>query len=189
MGPPSLGDLTTLPATDHPELLALRVAQALSTWPHASSVGVMEIDPDVADTAVMMEAFSLPMSAGANCVVVAGRRGGEERVAACVVRADTRTDVNRVVKAILDVRKLSFMPMERAVTESAMEYGGITPIGLPHSWRVLVDSAVLDMDVAIIGSGVRRSKLLLPGRLLGDVPRVEVVDGLALDYPPEGTGR
>jgi prolyl-tRNA editing enzyme YbaK/EbsC (Cys-tRNA(Pro) deacylase) len=177
---PSIGDLTALPATEHPELLAPSVAEALDGWPHASSVAVVEIDPDIADTAVMMEAYSLPMATGANCVVVAGRREGEERVAACVVRADTRADVNRVVKRTLDVRKLSFMSMERAVAESAMEYGGITPIGLPRAWRVLVDSSVLDMDVAIIGSGVRRSKLLLPGTLVGRLPSAEVVDGLSL---------
>ena len=177
---PSIGSLTSLPATEHPELLAPSVAEALASWQHASSVAVVEIDPQVADTAAMMEAFSLPMTAGANCVVVAGRRGGEERIAACLVRADTRTDVNRRVKQLLDVRKLSFMSMERAVAESAMEYGGITAIGLPAAWRVLVDSDVPDMEVAIIGSGVRRSKLLLPGALLADLPGAEVVEGLGM---------
>ena len=44
-----------------------------------------------------------------------------------------------------------------------MEYGGITPVGLPAGWRLLVDARVLDIEVAVIGSGVRRSKLLLPG--------------------------
>ena len=38
--------------------------------------------------------------------------------------------------------------------------------------------AVLDIDVAIIGSGVLRSKLLLAGGMLGRLPRAEVVDGL-----------
>jgi prolyl-tRNA editing enzyme YbaK/EbsC (Cys-tRNA(Pro) deacylase) len=175
---PSIGTLTSMAATDHPGLLASPVAEVLVTWEHAASVAVVEIDPQLADTAAMMEAFSLPMAAGANCVVVAGRRGGEERVAACVVRADTRADVNQLVKRILDVRKLSFMAMERAVAETGMEYGGITPLGLPAAWRVLVDRAVLEMDVAIIGSGVRRSKLLLPGILVGALPAAEVIDGL-----------
>ena len=66
-------------------------------------------------------------------MVVAGRRDGEERVAACVVRADTRADVNNLVKRVLDVRKASFLSMERAVEESGMEYGGITPVGIPVS--------------------------------------------------------
>ena len=175
---PSIASLVSLPATEHPDLLAPVVAEALASWPPASSVAVVEIDPQLADTAAMMQAFSLPMAAGANCVVVAGRRAGEERTAACVVRADTRTDVNQLVKRILDVRKLSFLAMERAVAETDMEYGGITPIGLPQDWRVLIDSSVLDMDVAIIGSGVRRSKLLIAGRLLAELPAAEVVEGL-----------
>jgi prolyl-tRNA editing enzyme YbaK/EbsC (Cys-tRNA(Pro) deacylase) len=110
--------------------------------------------------------------------VVSGKRGGEERVAACVVRADTRADVNALVKRTLDVRKASFLPMDRAVAESGMEYGGITPLGLPEPWRVLVDEAALALPVAVIGSGVRHSKLLVPGALLGSLPRAEVVAGL-----------
>ena len=97
----------------------------------AAELAVVEIDPAVADTAAMSEAYDLGMDTGANCVVVAGKRDGEERVAACLVRADTRADVNNVVKRTLDVRKCSFLSMDRAVEESGMEYGGITPVGLP----------------------------------------------------------
>ena len=176
---PELGTLESLPALDHPDLLGPTVATALESWPHAGEVAVVEIDPALADTAAMSEAYDLPLTTGANCVVVAGRRDGQERVAACVVRADTRADVNNLVKRTLDVRKASFLSMDRAVEESAMEYGGITPVGLPQEWRLLVDARVTEMDVAIIGSGVRRSKLLLPGRLLAELPGAEVVDGLA----------
>ncbi|HEX4473216.1 MAG TPA: YbaK/EbsC family protein, partial [Nocardioides sp.] len=112
------------------------------------------------------------------CVVVMGRREGEERVAACLVRADTRADVNSLVKRTLDVRKCSFLSMERAVEESGMEYGGITPVGLPETWRLLVDEACLEIEATVVGSGLRRSKLLVPGRLLGDLPRAEVLAGL-----------
>jgi prolyl-tRNA editing enzyme YbaK/EbsC (Cys-tRNA(Pro) deacylase) len=143
-------------------------------------VSVVEIDPALADTAAMTQAYSVPLTASANCVVVMGRRGGEERVAACVVRADMRADVNNVVRRLLDVRKASFLPMERAVEETAMEYGGITPIGLPDGWRLLVSAEVVDIPVAIIGSGVRRSKLVLPGALLAEIPGAEVVTDLAL---------
>lgn len=180
---PQLGTLVSLPVADHPQLLAPSVTDALSTWPQAGEVAVVEIDPEVADTAAMSAAYDLPMTTGANCVVVAGRRGGEERVAACLVRADTRADVNNLVKRTLDVRKASFLAMDRAVDESGMEYGGITPIGLPPAWRVLVDPQVLDIEVAVIGSGVRRSKLLVPGRLLGELPRAEVISGLAGTAP------
>lgn len=174
------GRLTSLPAREHPELVAVPVAAALARWPHGDRVAVVEIDPALADTAALTEAYGVPLTASANCVLVAGRRAGEERVAACLVRADTRADVNNLVKRLLDVRKASFLPVERAVAETGMEYGGITPVGLPDGWRVLVDARVLDIDVAVLGSGVRRSKLLVPGALLADLPGAEVVDGLGV---------
>jgi prolyl-tRNA editing enzyme YbaK/EbsC (Cys-tRNA(Pro) deacylase) len=175
---PRLGSLESLPVGAHPELVAPSVATALDGWPHRDDIAVVEIDPDFADTAAMSEKYDVPMADGANCVVVMGKRDGAERVAACVVRADTRADVNNLVKRTLDVRKASFLAMDRAVEESGMEYGGITPVGLPPSWRILVDEACLGIEAAVIGSGVRRSKLLVPGRLLGDLPRGEVLAGL-----------
>ena len=182
MGPmtlPGLGSLTPVPALERPDLLAAPVVTALEGWSAADRVGVVEIDPALADTAACAEAYDLPLDSGANCVLVGGRRGGDERVAACVVRADTRADVNTVVRRLLDVRKASFLAMEQAVTESHMEYGGITPVGLPAAWRVLVDEAATGIDVAVIGSGVRHSKILLPGSLLAELPGAEVVPGLA----------
>jgi prolyl-tRNA editing enzyme YbaK/EbsC (Cys-tRNA(Pro) deacylase) len=175
---PRIGALESLHALDHAELLGEPVATALQDWSYGGEVAVVQIDPDLADTAAMSEAYGVPMSSGANCVVVAGRRGGEERVAACLVRADTRADVNNLVKRSLDVRKASFLPMDRAVEETGMEYGGITPLGLPEGWRLLVDALVLDIPAAIIGSGVRRSKLVVPGRLLGHLPGAEVLEDL-----------
>ncbi len=163
-------------ALDGLDLLADPVAAALRTWPGAAHVQVAEIDPDLADTAAMCEAYGFPLSASVNCVVVSGKRDGEERTAACLVRADARADVNGVVKRTLDVRKASFLSMDRAVEETGMEYGGITPIGLPGSWRLLVDRRALEIDVACIGSGVRRSKLFLPGALFAELPQAEVLD-------------
>jgi prolyl-tRNA editing enzyme YbaK/EbsC (Cys-tRNA(Pro) deacylase) len=176
---PEIGTLESLPALEHPGLLAPPVVEALAAWDRADRVAVVEIDPGLADTAALTDAYGLPLEASANCVVVAGRRDGRERTAACVVRADTRADVNNLVKRRLDVRKASFLPTDRAVEESGMEYGGITPVGLPGSWRLFVDARVPEIEVAILGSGVRRSKLLLPGSLLAELPGAEVVDGLA----------
>jgi prolyl-tRNA editing enzyme YbaK/EbsC (Cys-tRNA(Pro) deacylase) len=175
----TFGTLDLAPALDHPDLLGAPVREALTSWEHAAEVLVAPIDPALAETAAMSEAYDVPTQAGANCVVVMGRRAVEERTAACVVRADTRADVNNVVKRALDVRKCSFLAHDRAVEESGMEYGGITPIGLPAGWRLLVDQRAVEIELAIIGSGVRGSKLFLPGRLLGAIPRAEVLDGLA----------
>ena len=180
-----LGRLQVFPALERPDLLGAPVALALAELPFADEIGVLEIDPEFADTAAMSQRYDVPMEGGANCVVVMGKRDGIERTAACVVRADTRADVNNVVKRTLDVRKCSFLAQERAVAESGMAYGGITPIGLPTDWRLLVDALACKIDRAILGSGIRNSKLLVPGALLSRLPRAEVLPDLAL-APSDG---
>lgn len=180
MGVFRLGDLTSSPASQERGLLASSTLAALERLGWLDAVGVVEIDPEVSDTALSQKAYHLPRETLANCVVVAGRREGVQRIAACVVLFTTRTDVNGAVRRRLDVRKASFLPMERAVDATGMEYGGINPIGLPAGWPVLVDRRVVETDVVLTGSGLRASKLLLPGRLLGQLPGAEIIDGLGL---------
>jgi len=173
--------LELVPALTRPDLLAPPVLAALRGWEGqlpVERIAVAAIDPDVADTAAFSERYGVPLEESANCVVIAGRREGVQRQLACVVLATTRADVNGVARRRLDVRKASFMPMDEAVAGTGMEYGGITPIGLPADWPVLVDAAVAAADSVVIGSGVRRSKLRLPGALLAGLPAVQVVDGL-----------
>lgn len=168
--------LELVPATSRPDLLADVVAAALrgADLP----IDVAEIDPGLADTAAFCERYGVPPEESANCVVITGKRDGEVRYLACVVLATTRADVNGVARRALDVRKASFAPMDTAVAETGMEYGGITPVGLPAGWRVLVDRAVAEAPSVVIGSGVRRSKLRLPGPVLAGLPGVEVTEGL-----------
>jgi prolyl-tRNA editing enzyme YbaK/EbsC (Cys-tRNA(Pro) deacylase) len=113
--------------------------------------------------------------------VVAGRRGEEVRRAACLVLATTRADVNGVVRRRLDVRKASFAPLDQTVGDTGMEFGGITPLGLPDDWPVLVDPAVLEAPHVVVGSGLRRSKLVLPGASAADLPGAQVLPGLGTD--------
>jgi prolyl-tRNA editing enzyme YbaK/EbsC (Cys-tRNA(Pro) deacylase) len=169
------------PALSRPDLLAPVVLTALTHWKGATPSGeiaVAEIDPAVADTAEFCARYGMSLDDSANCVVVAGRRGGETRLAACVVLATTRADVDGMVRRRLDARKASFAATDVAVAQTGMEYGGITPIGLPDGWPILVDAAAVGAPRVVIGSGVRRSKLLLPGAALADVPGAEVLDGL-----------
>ncbi len=176
-----LGRLAAVPALDRPDLLGAPVAAALKAFAPADAalVGVAEIDPTLADTAEFCAAYGSPMEGSANCVVVAGRRGEDTRYAACLVLASTRADVNGLVRRRLNARKASFAPMDDAVALSGMEYGGITPIGLPEDWPVLVDGAVAAAPAVVIGSGIRGSKLALPGALAARLPGVEVIEGLA----------
>src|SRR4051812_22698047 len=154
-----VGALDWIPAASRPDLLAEPVLRAVRDQPDAR---VAEIDPDLADTAAFCERYGVSLDVSANCVVVAAKRGGEIRYAACMVLATQRADVNGVVRRHLDARKVSFAPMDQATALTGMEYGGITPLGLPESWPILVDSAVADETHVVIGSGLRRSKLLLP---------------------------
>lgn len=174
------GTLTVHPATERTDLLADPVAKALAALDPAAQArcGVAAIDPELADTAAFCEAYGSPLAASANCVVVAGKRGGEQRFAVCLVLATARADVNGVVRRRLDVRKASFAPMADAVELTGMEYGGITPFGVPDGWPVLVDAAVAAAPELIVGSGIRGSKILVPGDVLVMLPGAEVVDGL-----------
>src|SRR5258707_3590878 len=129
-----MGSLIFVPAADRPDLLAPPVAAVLTapSWSlPAAEVCVCEIDPALADTAAFCDRYGVSPGESANCVVIAGRREGETRFAACVLLATTRADVNGVARRALDVRKASFAATAVAVAETAMEYAGITPNGLP----------------------------------------------------------
>ena len=167
--------LPTVTALERLDLLAPAVAGVIGSVDQAR---VGEIDPGLADTAAFCEAYGVPLEASANCVVVAGRRGDDVRYAACVVLATTRADVNGLVRKRLDARRASFAPMDDAVERTGMEHGGITPVGLPDGWVLLVDAAVAAEPWVVVGSGLRRSKLVLPGAAVAALPGAEVVEGL-----------
>ncbi|WP_345800356.1 YbaK/EbsC family protein [Microbacterium sp. AZCO] len=173
------------PALDRPDLLADPVRRGLEALPPgmAATVRATPIDPSLADTAAFCEAYGVGLDEGANCIVVAGTRGDVTSYAACLVLGTTRLDVNGVVRRFLGARRASFAPMEDAVALTGMEYGGITPIGLPEEWAILVDARVAALNWAIVGAGIRGAKLSVPGAVLGALPGAEVIDGLARDIP------
>ena len=168
-----IGTLDWQPAFDHPELLAQPVRDAIADL--GLECFVAPINPDRADTAAFCAAYEVPLEVSANCVVVAGRRADASMMAACLVRATDRADVNRVIRKRLDVRKISFAGMDDAVRETSMEYGGITPIGLPSSWPILVDEEVAALDMIVVGSGIRGSKIAIAGRSAANLPNAEVM--------------
>ncbi|MFI9601083.1 YbaK/EbsC family protein [Streptomyces sp. NPDC052043] len=171
-------------APDCLDELSRPVADAVRNWRGgvpADQIVYVETDPEWADTAVFVEHYGQDLlETSANCVVVAGRRGGETRLAACLVLSTTRVDVNGVVRRQLDARKASFASMEVATGETGMEYGGITPVGLPDDWPLLVDSRVVDLPYVLVGSGRRRGKLLVPGKAFAHLPGAVVLDGLGV---------
>ncbi|MFF3906064.1 YbaK/EbsC family protein [Streptomyces sp. NPDC001848] len=172
------------PAPDCLDELTAPVADAVRHWSGsvpAERIVYVDTEPDRADTTTFVEHYGKELlDQSANCVVVTGKRGGEATLAACVVLSATRVDVNGVVRRQLGARKASFAPMDVATGETGMEYGGITPIGLPDSWPVLVDSRVVDLPYVLVGSGRRRGKLLVPGKAFAELPHAVVLEGLGV---------
>ena len=172
--------LTFHAALSRPDLLAPAVAAALRTLPWADQVRVAAIDPALSDTAAFCAAYGIAPEESANCVVIAAKRGGDVTYAACMVTATARANVNGLVRQHLGARKASFGPVGEITSMTGMEYGGITPVGLPASWPVLVDEPVAKAPEVVIGSGIRGSKLWLPGALLAALPGAEVLPGLGI---------
>jgi prolyl-tRNA editing enzyme YbaK/EbsC (Cys-tRNA(Pro) deacylase) len=137
-------------------------------------------DPALADTAAFCSAYGFDPDDSANTIVVAGK-AEPRRYAACIVLAPHRLDVNRVVRARLGTRKASFAEAEETRTLTGMEIGGVTPFGLPPDLPIWVDAAVMSRARIVLGGGSRRWKVIAPPAILLTDPRVEVVEGLAVD--------
>ena len=101
------------------------------------------------------------------------------RACICVGLATTRLDVNRTVKGLLEVSKLSFATPEQTVELTGMEIGGVTPFGLPTDLPIYVDGAVVELDRAIVGGGTRALKIILDPEVFIRMPEVQVIEGLA----------
>lgn len=172
------GKLEAGVAVDKPELMAESTARAVKALSNPDIL-ITTIDPGLADTAAFCAHYDIPLENSANCVVLEATRAGRTWLAACLVLANTRADVNGLIRKHLDARRVSFASMDKALAETKMEYGGITPIGLPSDWPILIDSKVLEKDWVVIGSGIRGSKLILPGKLLADLPNAVVLAGMA----------
>ncbi|MET7641492.1 YbaK/EbsC family protein [Streptomyces sp. NPDC005438] len=170
------------PAVDRLEHLPAPVAAALRQWSAPTPVERVvhvDTDPDRADTAAFVETYGAELlETSANCVVVAAKQGGQRTLAATLVGSARKVDVNGVVRRELGARKASFAPMDLAVDETGMEYGGITPLGLPASWPLLVEPALVELPWVLVGSGARRGKLILPGEALAHLPGARLVEGL-----------
>lgn len=170
-----LGKLNFVPVEDKLDLVARSTKDAIEAN-KLSGVLVTEIDPELADTAAFCKQYEIGMAISANCVIVEAKRADKVWYAACVVLATTRTDINGIVRRKLDAKKLSFAPMDKAITLTKMEFGGITPLGLPADWPLLVDTAVANSEHVVIGSGIRGSKLLVPGKIFTSLPNAAVMD-------------
>jgi prolyl-tRNA editing enzyme YbaK/EbsC (Cys-tRNA(Pro) deacylase) len=149
---------------------------------HLESLGAsyeaVEIDPTFADTAAFCETYGYSLEDSANAIVIASKRPPGHHCV-CLGLATTRLDVNRRVKALLGVSKLSFATPEQTIDLTGMEIGGVTPFGMATGLPVYVDAAVMDVERAIVGGGSRAMKILLDPEVFERMENVEVIEALA----------
>ena len=139
-------------------------------------------DPDLADTAAFCEAYGYSMEDSANAIVVVGK-SDPPVFAMCLVLADSRLDVNKVVRKKLGVRKCSFASADQTIELTGMQIGGVTPFGTTSPLDLWIDARVMERDNLIIGGGSRDRKLLVPPATLAAHPGAEVIEDLAKPIP------
>ena len=156
-----------------------QVRAALREIPHE----LIECDPELADTAAFCAHYGYPPEQSANTIVVASRKP-EGHHAACLVLATHRLDVNKRVRGLLGVRKVSFAPADLTAEITGMMIGGVTPFALPPKLPLWIDEAVMECPWVIIGGGSRSLKVKLAPEHLAHLPNAAVVESLANPIAP-----
>jgi prolyl-tRNA editing enzyme YbaK/EbsC (Cys-tRNA(Pro) deacylase) len=169
-----IGNLEFTPVNNNLNFVGDLVAASIKTN-NLTDMWTASIDPNLSDTAAFCEHYQIGLDISVNCVIVEAKRGERTWYAAVLVPATSRADINGIVRRYLDAKKVSFASMESAVSQSGMAYGAISPLGLPTDWPILVDSGAAGLEWAVIGSGVRESKLVVPGKLLASLPNAIVL--------------
>ena len=149
---------------------------------------LLDCDPDFADTAAFCARYGYSPAQSINTIVVVGK--SEPRVyVACAVAADTRLDVNGIVRRRLGVKRASFASAEETQALTGMVLGGVTAFALPDGMPLWVDAGVMEQPEIILGGGSRSLKVKVSPRVFERLPNASVVPGLAVrpdDSRPEG---
>ena len=164
---------------ENDELLPESVSQFLMPYTDRYTIQTAEIDPAFADGANMHEQYGVAYEEELNCLVVEGSRNDTKKYAALVVPYGKRANMNAKVRNTLDAKKVSFADLNYVTAETGMEYGSITPLGLPEDWLVLIDAEVMKQENVIVGGGLAKSKLRLPSALFNEMSNVRIIEGLA----------
>jgi len=135
----------------------------------------LECAPEVADTAEFCAHYGISPDEACNAILVVVKTT-PRRYLACLVRSDTKLDVNRKVAAIAGTKKLSFASPEETADLTGMLIGGVTIAGLPPEIPIYVDERVMERPRVIIGGGNRSSKARLAPSELLELPNATVAD-------------
>ena len=167
---------------DNKDLVPLNVYETINNWKGSEDKRdflVAEIDPEYAGGIELCDKYNVDPKYGANCLVVDGIRGDNHTYAVLLVPVGYRYNMSSVVRKELNARMVSVAPLDFVLEQSGMEYGSITPIGLPKEWVLFIDPLVLENERIIVGGGYKKSKLSIPSKALLSLTTAKVVDGLA----------
>jgi prolyl-tRNA editing enzyme YbaK/EbsC (Cys-tRNA(Pro) deacylase) len=144
---------------------------------------VVECDPDFADTAAFCDRYRFPVENCGNTIVVASKREPVQ-YASCIVKGSSRLDVNKTVRRLMGVSRVSFASADQTMALTGMMIGGVTPFALPAGVPVYADEALMSLDYVILGSGTRSSKIKVCPEVILNVPNAQVIAGLSMAPKP-----
>jgi prolyl-tRNA editing enzyme YbaK/EbsC (Cys-tRNA(Pro) deacylase) len=167
------------PVIDNPELVARAVFELAKSREDGKDILTAEIDPRFMGGVELCEHYGIDPNEGANCVVIEATKGGVSDFVAVIVPVGYRADLNGFVKKHLNARRVSLAPLDKVLELTGMEYGSITPFGLPQQWKILIDALLMSKEKIVVGGGKQISKLLVPTSILKKLPGVEIIEGLS----------
>src|SRR5688572_839535 len=156
-----------------PSILDERVQAALDD--RGITYDELACEPELADTAAFCEHYGIAATEACNAIVVVLKTTPKQYVA-CLVRADTKLDVNKRVSELVGVKRLSFASADETAELTGMRIGGVSIAGLPPEMPVYIDARVMEQPRVIIGGGNRTSKARLDPRELLKLPNASVAD-------------
>ncbi len=169
------------PIIDNKDLVPTCIYDFVNNWIETEKRKflVAEINPLFADGNKLCAQYEIDKKCGYNCLIVECKRNDIVKYCALVVPIGYKYNMGSVVRKYTNSRVVSVAPLEYVLDKTGMEYGSITPIGLPKEWKILVDPMIKEQTKIIIGGGLVKSKISLPVDLFLKLPNVEIVEGIA----------
>lgn len=150
-----------------------RVREALDDA--GAAYETLACEEHLADTAEFCAHYGISPDEACNALLVVLKTTPRSYVA-CLVRADTRLDVNRKLADLTGVKRMSFASGEDTVELTGQQIGGVSVAGLPAGMPLYLDQRVMERDRVIIGGGNRTSKVRLAPSELLKLPNASVAD-------------
>ena len=140
---------------------------------------VAEINPEYMDGVKLFEHYDINNMIGVNCLICECKRGENIHYAALLVPTGYRYNMSSTVRKYTNSRMVSVAPLDYVLEKTKMEYGSINPVGLPVDWKIYIDPKILESETIICGSGLQKSKISLPSKLLLKIKNIEILEDLA----------